>query len=459
MVPREKIARTKLSGGTRQDRAPAGLTSRAVIKAETAAITEAEMHPFIRFCLAGAMLALFAGNANALSGPACASYADQAVKAAEEAARLGCGFGNHPRWGTNREAHNRFCRTASKDTIDFETQERNNSMYRCGRCSQYGATANAQAHENKIFHCGGTGDKWGTGDGHMKWCMSIDYADKSWGMARAAGLVSDWGTKSLREELAREKTLKQCRAKYTKAQIDACHAYASHAVSQVKFNRELQQCNSQGPRFSEDRELHFSWCVGQIETDGVKMTLLTKQESDARDAENKACEDSTVDYGGCAACNRPAGQLWPEKSSGPSPFGGADKSSSQARKGGANLKKSLGDIPKAKADTRRLTVSPRKERTSASGGFNTTKPSSSNSAMDRLTGDTQLPTSSGNSTAKGRNRPSAAGRSPASAEVSAAPKPGIAPALGSKPFPNSTSDYGGCASCGKPAPDKFVPPR
>jgi hypothetical protein len=430
----------KLSGGTRQDHALAGLTSRAAIKTGMVAITEADMHPFIRFCLAAAMLALFAGNANALSGPACTSYADQAVKAAEHAAKLGCGFGNHPRWGTNREAHNRFCRTADKDTIDFETQERNNSMERCRTCSEYGVVANAQAHENKIFHCGGIGAVWSTGDGHMKWCMSVRYFDGGWGFGANIGL-------SYRDTIAvetegRDKALMQCRAKYTKAQIDACHAYATEAVKQAETN-QAKKCNSEGPRFSEDRELHFSWCVGQIETDGVKMTLVTKQEHDARQAINSTCKPVLI-----LGKKRDKNMLQPIPSTGGSPFGGK-KSISRS---GADK-----SAPSGKSN---VSISKRgNEKSSASGGFDAAKPSSSNSAMDRLTGDTQPPTSSGNSTAKGRNRPSAAGRSPASAEVSAAPKPGIAPALGSKPFPNSTSDYGGCASCGKPAPDKFVPPR
>jgi hypothetical protein len=394
------------------------------------------MHPFIRFCLAAAMLALFVDNANALSGPACTKYADEAVKAGEEAAKLGCGFGNHPRWGTSREAHNRFCRTASKETIDFETLERRNSMFRCGRCAEYGATANAQARENKIFHCGGTGAKWGTGDGHMRWCMSINYKDSQWGMAAIAGLVSnDWGGTSLWEQSQREKTLQQCRAKYTKAQIDACNAYATEAVKQAEAN-QAKKCNSEGPRFSKDREQHFSWCIGQIETDGVKMTLLTKQEQDAREAINNTCRRVLT-----LGKKRDKNMLQPIPSTGGSPFGG---------------KKSIagsGPDKSAPAEKSSLSISKRgNEKSGTSGGFDAAKPSNSNSGMDRLTGDTQLPSSSGNVVAKDRR---VGGRSPANAGISAGPKPGIAPALTSKP--NSIPDYGGCATCGKPAADKFAP--
>ena len=116
----------------------------------------------------------------------------------------------------------------------------------------------------------------------------------------------------------------QCRAKYTKAQIDACHAYATEAVKQAEAN-QAKKCNSEGPRFSEDRELHFSWCVGQIETDGVKMTLVTKQEHDAREAINNNCK-RVVRLGK----KRDKNMLQPIPSPGGSPFGAADKSGQSA---------------------------------------------------------------------------------------------------------------------------------
>ena len=181
----------------------------------------------------------------------------------------------------------------------------------------------------------------------------------------------------MREPRAK-KPFEQCKAKYTSAQIDACNAYADKAVEQAKAN-DAKKCFTPGPRFSEDRDMHFRWCVGQIETDGVKMVLATKHESDARDAENSACKPVRR-----LGKLKPGGknQLRPIPSTGKSPFGAADKS---GQSGFNQISNPAGQSAPDKIKSNSVKAA------KGGGGFNTAKPSvkpvkSGNTAMDRLGG-------------------------------------------------------------------------
>jgi hypothetical protein len=110
------------------------------------------------------------------------------------------------------------------------------------------------------------------------------------------------------------------------------------------------------------------------------------------------------------------------------------------------------DRPKRAATPAKKCQSPTATKGCNTGGLATVKPApkggSNTSAMDRLSGDSQLPSSS-NSGGKTGGAGGSGGRLPTSGGASAVAKP-----VTSAPAPKAdpTVDFGKCATCGKPPP-------
>jgi hypothetical protein len=342
------------------------------------------MRALSRSLFASAVLVvLFTGHAGAAGAGLCDAFAAAITKRAAENAAYKCVFSS-PNYN-DPVAQRRWCRSVTEETAINESLRRDAETGRCAYCASYSNEANRQAKENVLFNCGFTGPRWGFGDGHRTWCMAFTPECASgFGMAAAAGLCKP--DQDGMEEDARARAIKQCKAKYTAEQIDACTAYADKAVEQAKAN-DAKKCFTPGPRFSEDRDLHFSWCVGQIETDGKKMVLATKHESEARDVENNACKPVRR-----LGKLKPGGknQLRPIPSSGESPFGAADKSGDKSGQAGFNqISGPAGQSTPSKIKSNSVKAA------KGGGGFNTAKPSakpvkSGSTAMDRLGGDSAV---------------------------------------------------------------------
>jgi hypothetical protein len=354
------------------------------------------MRALFRSLFAAAVLVvLFTGHAGAAGAGLCDAFAAAITKRAAENNANQCGFSSRPNYD-NADAQKRWCRSVTEETAIGESFKRDAESEKCAYCRNYSTVANAEARDNVLLNCGGTGPRWGFGEGHMAWCMAVER--ECGGIYNLCDPASE--TRQVRAETnARQEAIQQCRGKFTPAQLAACAAYAEKAVEQAKAN-DAKKCFTPGPRFSEDRDMHFSWCVGQIETDGVKMVLLTKQESDAREAENIACKPvrrlGKVKPGG-------KNQLRPIPSSGESPFGAADKSG----QGGLNeVSAPAGKAAPSKINSNSLKAA------KGGGGFNTAKPGG-NSAMDRLGGGSGavVPGSAAGASGRGAARAGAAGAS------------------------------------------------
>ena len=166
------------------------------------------------------------------SDAACHGYATRATVAQSQNKQL-CGF-TGDRWGEDHYAHFRWCKMQNTrgehllgETAENEERIRDFDLARCTRCNEYENQANSAARQNRVLHCGGTGDRWGSGDGHKTWCMGVRQSTAD------------------AETNARTAAVNQCRAKYTPAQLDECKAYANSAVKQAKFNAE-QICGGTG---------------------------------------------------------------------------------------------------------------------------------------------------------------------------------------------------------------------
>ena len=175
------------------------------------------------------------------SNAACNEYARNAVFNASRNVNLQCGFSGG-RYTEDRDAHFNWCKgqiTRGQhrlgEAAENEQRQRDEEIDRCNRCNVYGDNANIAAKRNVLLHCGGTGNRWGSGDGHKAWCMGV----------RAS--TADAETR------ARDEVVSQCNARYTPAQLRQCDAYAHKAAKQAEFNSQ-NNCGGTGPRWTQDRE-------------------------------------------------------------------------------------------------------------------------------------------------------------------------------------------------------------
>ncbi len=436
--------------------------------------------PF-RVFLVAILLAMLTGNAEAANATLCAAYVKAAMKRIAINKSNSCGI-KAIGFVDDEAGQRRWCKQSTDAAVLNESLWDDEITEKCQICGQYAMQANEAARQNRLFHCGLTGNRFGSGDGHMKWCMGL--AEESGGgfVGDLAGF-KDSGPKSLKkmyldpETRARGDAIKTCKAQYTQAQIAACEKYATDAVALANMNASNSSCHGEGPRWTQNWDEHFAFCTWgwMHDINGKLVTTAMKEEGDARQAAVKACAH-VVSLGkkkaGTGGSN--GNQLQPQQSSGPSPFGDGKKIDAIAP--GAS---GISTVNKPNSTTAPPSNTLRSKKVPAaaanSGGFDTSK-SSNSSAMDRLGGlgvDSSLGNVSGNSgyvaPQGGRRKPCpTCGAKPSvesggginKAQSQASQRPARRPSRPAQSLPGSGSsgsiDYGGCAGCGQ---DRFTQPK
>lgn len=205
----------------------------------------------------------FSGNApEVASSNACNSYAFGAVNVAEAARTNNCPL-TGPRYGTDEKGHYFWCMSVTPETSRAEANARNAEFAACvsrstqGYCGSYGEIAAKHARENKIYHCGFTGPRWGEGsEGHRAYCISEKIAQK------LRDEISNWPGAEL---TARADAVDQCKAKYSEKKKQFCNLYATEAVESANKFKEMKCIGSQKELVRGwylDYDTHFSWCIG-----------------------------------------------------------------------------------------------------------------------------------------------------------------------------------------------------
>jgi len=129
-------------------------------------------------------------------------------------------------------------------------------------CAQYARRAVEQNQENARRGCGFSGARWHDDyDAHRGWCSTVDRA------------TADGETAVRDQELAR------CGGGDNRSR---CEGYARRAVEQNQENQR-RACGYSGPRWGNDYDGHFSWCMG-VEAEA------SDQETRARDEELGRCD-------------------------------------------------------------------------------------------------------------------------------------------------------------------------
>jgi hypothetical protein len=131
--------------------------------------------------LAAASLLLTSGPGHAADSATCKGYVAEAVAKAQAVRRSACGYdAGDPRWGASRDAHARWCRSASKTTVAAETAQRRGQVKLCQVCRNYADLATTAAADNAKSNCGFTGPRWSANaSDHFDWCMAMRDTDEA----------------------------------------------------------------------------------------------------------------------------------------------------------------------------------------------------------------------------------------------------------------------------------------
>ena len=190
-------------------------------------------------------VAVLPSESLAVSESYCRRYADEAVRANNEAQRLKCRYGG-ARWSSDWQGHFNWCRGARKGDAIWETLERRKAIQGCrsavNNCRTYAQRAVAQQQENINRSCGYTGARWHSNySTHYNWCFAN------------AGRIK----RVKQEDMQRKLALMECRQRGTK--WDSCAEYARKAVAQQQENKRLG-CGYWGFAWHEDYKGHYNWC-------------------------------------------------------------------------------------------------------------------------------------------------------------------------------------------------------
>jgi hypothetical protein len=118
-------------------------------------------------------------------GSDCGGYADEALAAAKENQRQGCGFGGG-RWSGNSGGHEEFCRTASPKARAREQKIRVELLGICkanpgraSKCREYSNLAVEHQKANIANGCGFTGPRWNSNyEEHFAFCMGVNKSSR-----------------------------------------------------------------------------------------------------------------------------------------------------------------------------------------------------------------------------------------------------------------------------------------
>jgi hypothetical protein len=143
----------------------------------------------------------------------CKAYVDEALAAAQKVRDLQCGYDlDHPQWSQNPEVHERWCRESLDESVDEENISRRNGVSRCETCRTYSDQALAAAADNEKLGCGFTGPRWSTDPGvHYGWCMEVRGPRSGGPVGAIAGLTGPMEMTLDPEATERNREIGQCR--------------------------------------------------------------------------------------------------------------------------------------------------------------------------------------------------------------------------------------------------------
>jgi hypothetical protein len=206
--------------------------------------------------LAGQVMAQFPRNPE--EPELCGIYQRNALQETGLNRNLRCGF-TGPRWTPDTFGHYQWCRRSKPESAIEETVARLRQLDSCNHaamCEQYASNASNEGDLNNRFRCGFGGPRYeSTLEGHKTWCLS----------AREDSVME--------EVRGRYRDMYRC--------FDFCGVYSREAVRQNR-EREGRGCRLSGPRWSNDREGHFRWCM-------VSREESVKQEWGIRANQARSC--------------------------------------------------------------------------------------------------------------------------------------------------------------------------
>ena len=122
------------------------------------------------FTMAASTLALL-HSAYAAPEFVCTQYAQTAVAVQQQNLANACGLAGD-RWSLNFGGHKSWCLSASRTSVDAETNARSGEIAKCMSCVGYAQSAVMAQQQNLTNACGRSGDRWSLDfNGHRSWCM------------------------------------------------------------------------------------------------------------------------------------------------------------------------------------------------------------------------------------------------------------------------------------------------
>lgn len=234
------------------------------------------LHRIAAFAGSFALSALLCGVAQAAPPRLCERYANNAVRAVENADRSGCQV-DGLRWAQNYRAHYDWCLRAAPSQLREEEEAREDELRVCHRggeggrqgpgCDRYARHAVEQFEEGLRAGCRFGGLRWSPNyDDHLQWCrrVSVDEAiaeDES----RSADLAA---CERQRDEPPPRATGRPRIETYRREEGPVrreegpggrCRQYAEAAVAQQRENAG-RGCGFAGAPWSFNYDGHLSWC-------------------------------------------------------------------------------------------------------------------------------------------------------------------------------------------------------
>lgn len=208
----------------------------------------------------------------------CDSYADKAVAAAATNISNACGRGG-PRYSSDRNVHYWWCMGSRAESVSAEDTNRGAEMSKCSYCRNYADKIPAKVREARLYSCNLTGPRWSPDpEDHFRWCF---------------GSADSMDGPAVSEDQERNIQVALCKDRYTTAQLTACETYADKAVEQAKGNVRLR-CGDTGPQWTQDRDTHFMFCTSTTRNNpnGVGDVIASQQAT--RDKRNNFCALATT---------------------------------------------------------------------------------------------------------------------------------------------------------------------
>ena len=223
------------------------------------------MRPISRgVLLIAAALQLSAGPADAADVPRCNEFVKWALEDQASNVANRCNFTGR-RYSSSRAELMRWCREADEGDVVSENFNRGIQIGSCEFCREIQARAEAAVRDNIKYGCGFSGDGWG-GESVFAACQTAVF-----NASHDAGsvLISNLPAANAQDAAQRERdnAIKQCKAQYTPEQVAACDAYAMRAVTASQTAVSLM-CATSGPRWSQNLEAHFRWCLATVTSPG-----------------------------------------------------------------------------------------------------------------------------------------------------------------------------------------------